>query len=145
MVILIVVPAFAGALPVAGQPCPRTATVSVGPTSSSGRFFAAYAIYMWWRFLHEASPEGSPGDAAAADPGGPDAAAASAVGGPETPEEMRKTPTWRPTTTIWRSWRNGTRPAAAEASGSGQSLCALHRVSCSCSVEWRPVRTAGSR
>ena len=35
--------------------------------------FAAYAVYMWWRFVHEAAEEGSPPAAAAADPGGQDA------------------------------------------------------------------------
>jgi hypothetical protein len=56
--------------------------------------FAAYAIYMWWRFVHEAAPEGSPGVTAAADPGGQDPAAPapapdSALAA-ETPEELKE-------------------------------------------------------
>ena len=45
--------------------------------------FAAYAVYMWWRFVHEAAPDASPPEAAAADPGGPDAAAAGLQRRPE--------------------------------------------------------------
>jgi DNA-binding transcriptional regulator of glucitol operon len=53
--------------------------------------FAAYAIYMWWRFVHEAAQDESPGDTAAADPGGPTAAGApNAAPAPETPEERRE-------------------------------------------------------
>jgi hypothetical protein len=32
--------------------------------------FAAYAIYMWWRLVHEAAEDGSPPATAGADPGG---------------------------------------------------------------------------
>ena len=52
--------------------------------------FAAYAIYMWWRFVHEPAPEGSPGDSAAADPGGPEAVTLAAAPVPETPEELEE-------------------------------------------------------
>src|ERR1700722_19434076 len=52
--------------------------------------FAAYAIYMWWRFVHEPAPDGSSSGTAAADPGGQDAAAPAAAPAPETPEELKE-------------------------------------------------------
>ncbi len=90
VVILIVVPAFLAL-------CLWQVSRALGGNSLSWAYvfewplFAAYAVYMWWRFVHEAPPEGSPGDTAAADSGGKTAAAgrerASAA---ETPEEMRE-------------------------------------------------------
>jgi DNA-binding transcriptional regulator of glucitol operon len=44
--------------------------------------FAAYAIYMWWRFVHEAAEDTSPPVAAGADPGGPAAAASPTTPAP---------------------------------------------------------------
>jgi len=89
VVILIVVPAFLAL-------CLWQVSRALDGNSLSWAYvfewplFAAYAIYMWWRFVHEPAPEGSPGDTAAADPGGPDAAAPAAAPVPETPEELRE-------------------------------------------------------
>lgn len=73
VVILIVVPAFLAL-------CLWQISRALGGNSLSWAYvfewplFAAYAIYMWWRFVHEAAQDGSPGDTAAADPGGRTAA-----------------------------------------------------------------------
>ncbi len=90
VVILIVVPAFLAL-------CLWQISRALGGNSLSWAYvfewplFAAYAVYMWWRFVHEAAPDGSPGDTAAADPGGQDAAAAGhAPPAPETPEELKE-------------------------------------------------------
>jgi hypothetical protein len=90
IVILIVVPAFLAL-------CLWQVSRAVGGNSLSWAYvfewplFAAYAIYMWWRFVHEAAQDGSPGDTAAADSGGQDAAAAPASPPvPETPEELKE-------------------------------------------------------
>jgi DNA-binding transcriptional regulator of glucitol operon len=49
--------------------------------------FAGYAVYMWWRLVHEA-PEGTPPPASAGDPaGGPDASAAADPAGAARQEE----------------------------------------------------------
>ena len=58
--------------------------------------FAAYAVYMWWRFVHEAAEEGSPPASAGTVSGGPtppaagETAAAAAAGphGAEEDEEL---------------------------------------------------------
>jgi hypothetical protein len=89
VVILIVVPAFLAL-------CLWQISRALGGNSLSWAYvfewplFAAYAIYMWWRFVHEAAPDGSPGDTAAADPGGQDAPAPAAAPAPETPEELKE-------------------------------------------------------
>jgi hypothetical protein len=89
VVILVVVPAFLAL-------CLWQVSRALGGNSLSWAYvfewplFAAYAIYMWWRFVHEAPPEGSPGDTAAADPGGQEAAAPAATPPPETPEELKE-------------------------------------------------------
>jgi len=90
VVILIVVPAFMAL-------CLWQVSRALGGNSLSWAYvfewpiFAAYAIYMWWRFVHEATQDGSPGDTAAADPGGPSAAAdPKATPPPATPEERRE-------------------------------------------------------
>jgi DNA-binding transcriptional regulator of glucitol operon len=90
VVILIVVPAFLAL-------CLWQISRALGGNSLSWAYvfewplFAAYAIYMWWRFVHEAAEDGSPGDTAAADPGGQTAAAApSTTPPPETPEELKE-------------------------------------------------------
>jgi hypothetical protein len=90
VVILIVVPAFAAL-------CLWQISRALGGNSLSWAYvfewplFAAYAVYMWWRFVHEAAPDGPPGDAAAAGPGGQDAAAApSSSPPPETPQEVEE-------------------------------------------------------
>ncbi len=52
-----------------------------------GPLFAGYAVYMWWRLVHEA-PEGTPPPASAGDPaGGPDASAAADPAGAARLEE----------------------------------------------------------
>jgi hypothetical protein len=90
VVILIVVPAFTAL-------CLWQISRALGGNSLSWAYvfewplFAAYAVYMWWRFVHEAAPDGPPGDAAAAGPGGQDAAAApSSSPPPETPQEVEE-------------------------------------------------------
>jgi hypothetical protein len=91
VVILIVVPAFLAL-------CLWQISRALGGNSLSWAYvfewplFAAYAVYMWWRFVHEAAPEGSPGDTAAADGGGQDAAAAATGSTPaaETPQELEE-------------------------------------------------------
>jgi DNA-binding transcriptional regulator of glucitol operon len=89
VVILIVVPAFLAL-------CLWQISRALGGNSLSWAYvfewplFAAYAVYMWWRFVHEAVPDGSPGDTAAADAGGPDAAAPATTPAPETPEELKE-------------------------------------------------------
>jgi DNA-binding transcriptional regulator of glucitol operon len=86
VVILVVVPAFLAL-------CLWQVSRALGGNSLSWAYvfewplFAAYAVYMWWRFVHEAAPEGPPGDAAAADPGGQSAAAPSATPLPESAED----------------------------------------------------------
>jgi DNA-binding transcriptional regulator of glucitol operon len=90
VVILIVVPAFFAL-------CFWQLSRALGGNSLSWAYvfewplFAAYAVYMWWRFVHEPAAEGSPGDTAAADPGGQAAAAtADSIPAAETPEELRE-------------------------------------------------------
>jgi hypothetical protein len=91
VVILIVVPAFLAL-------CLWQISRALGGNSLSWAYvfewplFAAYAIYMWWRFVHEPAPEGPPGVTAAADPGGQDTAAPAAAPAPapETPEELKE-------------------------------------------------------
>jgi DNA-binding transcriptional regulator of glucitol operon len=89
IVILIVVPAFAAL-------CLWQISRALGGNSLSWAYvfewplFAAYAVYMWWRFVHEAAPEESPGDAAAADAGGRAAVAPAAPAPPETPQELQE-------------------------------------------------------
>jgi DNA-binding transcriptional regulator of glucitol operon len=88
-VILIVVPAFLAL-------CLWQISRALGGNSLSWAYvfewplFAAYAVYMWWRFVHEAAPDGSPGDTAAADAGGQDAADPATTPAQETPEELKE-------------------------------------------------------
>jgi hypothetical protein len=69
VVILIVVPAFLAL-------CLWQISRALGGNSLSWAYvfewpiFAAYAVYMWWRFVHEAAEDGSPPAAAGTDPGG---------------------------------------------------------------------------
>jgi hypothetical protein len=73
-VILVVVPAFLAL-------CLWQISRALGGNSLSWAyvfewpFFAAYAVYMWWRFVHEAAEDTSPPAAAGADPGGPNGSA----------------------------------------------------------------------
>jgi len=90
IVILIVVPAFLAL-------CLWQVSRALGGNSLSWAYvfewplFAAYAVYMWWRFVHEAAQDESPPAAADTDPGGPTAtAAATSAPPPETPEEKKE-------------------------------------------------------
>ncbi len=94
-VILVVVPAFLAL-------CVWQITRALGGNSLSWAYvfewplFAGYAVYMWWRFVHEAANE-TPGDAAAeagptteaatpaaaVDPGGDDGTEAHRAPAPE--------------------------------------------------------------
>jgi hypothetical protein len=86
VVILIVVPAFLAL-------CLWQVSRALGGNSLSWAYvfewplFAAYAIYMWWRFVHEPAPDGSPGETAAADPGGSNGSPAPP---PSLPEETAR-------------------------------------------------------
>jgi DNA-binding transcriptional regulator of glucitol operon len=74
VVILIVVPAFLAL-------CLWQISRALGGNTLSWAYvfewplFAAYAIYMWWRFVHEAAEDTPPPATAGADPGGPTASA----------------------------------------------------------------------
>ena len=69
VVILIVVPAFVAL-------CLWQVSRAVGGNTLSWAYvfewplFAAYAVYMWWRFVHEAAEDTPPPATAGADPGG---------------------------------------------------------------------------
>ena len=69
VVILIVVPAFLAL-------CIWQLSRALGGNSLSWAYvfewplFAAYAVYMWWRFVHEAAEGTAPPTTAADDPGG---------------------------------------------------------------------------
>ena len=52
--------------------------------------FAAYAVYMWWRFVHEAADDTSPPDAVEADPGGPNGSAATTAAAAPAPDGREK-------------------------------------------------------
>ena len=87
IVILIVVPAFLAL-------CLWQVSRALGGNSLSWAYvfewplFAAYAIYMWWRFVHEApAEEASASDAAATDAAGLDAADTASPPA-ETPQEL---------------------------------------------------------
>ncbi len=90
VVILIVVPAFLAL-------CLWQVSRALGGNSLSWAYvfewplFAAYAVYMWWRFVHEAAQDESLAAAADTDPGGPTATAAgTSTPPPETPEEKKE-------------------------------------------------------
>src|SRR6202046_5002772 len=85
VVILIVVPAFLAL-------CLWQISRALGGNSLSWAYvfewplFAAYAVYMWWRFVHEAAEDTPPPATAGADPGGTTGSAPEAA--PEAaPEE----------------------------------------------------------
>jgi hypothetical protein len=72
MVILILVPGFLAL-------CFWQINRALGGNSLSWAYvfewplFAGYAVYMWWRFVHEGAEVGSPPGAAGTDSGGPTA------------------------------------------------------------------------
>lgn len=88
VVILIVVPAFMAL-------CIWQLSRALGGNSLSWAYvfewplFAAYAVYMWWRFVHEAAEGGAPPAPAADVPGGN---RTSAEGG-SAPASARSVPT----------------------------------------------------
>jgi DNA-binding transcriptional regulator of glucitol operon len=81
VVILIVVPAFIAL-------CLWQISRALGGNTLSWAYvfewplFACYAVYMWWRFVHEAA-EDAPPATAVADPGGANASAAAPQAPPE--------------------------------------------------------------
>jgi hypothetical protein len=90
VVILIVVPAFLAL-------CLWQVSRALGGNSLSWAYvfewplFAGYAVYMWWRFVHEAAEDTPPPATAGADPGGPAASAADDTPAPaETPQEKEE-------------------------------------------------------
>ena len=112
-VILILVPAFMAL-------CIWQVTRAVGGNTLSWAYvfewpiFAGYAVYMWWRFVHEAA-EGTPPASAEHGPGGqsePDAGRGVSRGGTG---RRRRTPTSPPTTSTWRSWPSRTAPPSGAA------------------------------
>ncbi len=78
VVILIVVPAFLAL-------CLWQLSRALGGNTLSWAYvfewplFAAYAVYMWWRFVHEAAEDGSPPAAAATGPGGENGSAVTSA------------------------------------------------------------------
>jgi DNA-binding transcriptional regulator of glucitol operon len=88
-VILVVVPAFLAL-------CLWQISRALGGNSLSWAYvfewpiFAAYAVYMWWRFVHEAAEDSPPPATAGADSGGPTAAAEPAAPAPASPEEVQE-------------------------------------------------------
>ena len=82
VVILIVVPAFLAL-------CLWQISRALGGNTLSWAYvfewplFAAYAIYMWWRFVHEAAEDAAPPLTVGADPGGSIGSAAAPVPAPE--------------------------------------------------------------
>ena len=81
-VILVVVPAFLAL-------CLWQISRALGGNTLSWAYvfewplFAAYAVYMWWRFVHEAAEDDSPPATAGTDP-------AAAPPAPEGPEEQKE-------------------------------------------------------
>jgi DNA-binding transcriptional regulator of glucitol operon len=86
VVILIVVPAFLAL-------CLWQISRALGGNTLSWAYvfewplFAGYAVYMWWRFVHEAAEEAAPPPTAGADPGG---SAAAAPAPEETAQEKEE-------------------------------------------------------
>jgi DNA-binding transcriptional regulator of glucitol operon len=82
VVILIVVPAFLAL-------CLWQISRALGGNTLSWAYvfewplFAAYAVYMWWRFVHEAAEESPPPADPGAAPGGPNGSAAATLQAPE--------------------------------------------------------------
>jgi hypothetical protein len=90
VVILIVVPAFLAL-------CLWQVSRALGGNSLSWAYvfewpiFAAYAVYMWWRFVHEAAEDASPPAAVVTDRGGrTDPANGDATTTPARPDADRK-------------------------------------------------------
>jgi hypothetical protein len=82
VVILIVVPAFLAL-------CLWQISRALGGNTLSWAYvfewplFACYAVYMWWRFVHEAAEDTPPPATARPDPGGSNSSAAALAGAPE--------------------------------------------------------------
>ena len=122
VVILIVVPAFLAL-------CLWQISRALGGNTLSWAYvfewplFAAYAVYMWWRFVHEAAEDTAPPATAGADPGGSNGSAADCRRRLRRRRHRRRKRTrrWRPTTTTWPSWPRGTRPAVADRRSGGRA------------------------
>ncbi len=76
--------------------------------------FAAYAVYMWWRLLHE-SPEVPP-EASSPEAGSSGAISTGGDGG-SPPDEDPERRHGSPTTSTWPSWPSATGRAVADATG----------------------------
>jgi DNA-binding transcriptional regulator of glucitol operon len=90
VVILIVVPAFLAL-------CLWQISRALGGNTLSWAYvfewplFACYAVYMWWRFVHEAAEDTPPPATAGTDPGGTSGSAAAPEAAPEeTPQEKEE-------------------------------------------------------
>ena len=89
VVILIVVPAFLAL-------CLWQISRALGGNTLSWAYvfewplFACYAVYMWWRFVHEAAEDSSPPATTGTAPGGLTAAAAGTPETEETPQELEE-------------------------------------------------------
>ena len=89
VVILIVVPAFVAL-------CLWQISRALGGNTLSWAYvfewplFACYAVYMWWRFVHEAAEDTPPPAAAGTGPGGTTAAAGTTPEPEETPQEREE-------------------------------------------------------
>ena len=133
-VILIVVPTFLAL-------CAWQITRALGGNSLSWAYvfewpiFAGYAVYMWWRFVHEAAdtpPASTDGQTATPTTAKRDTPAGACQRRRTRRKRTRrrrtrrrrtrrrrttrsaKPPSWPPTTSTWRSWRSGTRPPGAD-------------------------------
>jgi hypothetical protein len=86
VVILIVVPGFLAL-------CLWQVSRAVGGNSLSWAYvfewpiFSAYAVYMWWRLVHEAAEDEPPAQPADADPGGQTDSAAAPAPAPQEAKE----------------------------------------------------------
>jgi DNA-binding transcriptional regulator of glucitol operon len=90
VVILIVVPAFLAL-------CLWQISRALGGNTLSWAYvfewplFACYAVYMWWRFVHEAAEDTPPPATAGTDHGGTNGSAAAPEAAPEeTPQEKEE-------------------------------------------------------
>jgi hypothetical protein len=90
VVILIVVPAFLAL-------CLWQISRALGGNTLSWAYvfewplFAAYAVYMWWRFVHEAAEDTAPPPIAGADPGGSNGSGRAGAPAPdETAQEKEE-------------------------------------------------------
>ena len=79
-------------------------------------FFAAYAIYMWWRFVQRRP---RPTARHRRDRSGGRASGSGPRRCREDPKSRKRTPSSPPTTRTWPSWRNRTGPPGADSCSGG--------------------------